>query len=430
MGGTARTMKFLVELSRVVVGATFLFSGFAKAIDPLGFAYKIEDYLIELQLTELFPLALPAAIFMVVAEFSLGVTLLLGVYRKWTVRLVGLFMVLFTPLTLWIAITNPVEDCGCFGDALIISNWATFYKNLVLLAGTILLLFQWRRIGPLFSKKTAPAAVLFTVVFGILFSLYNVLRLPMMDFRPYYIGANISQQMYVDPEKADVLETLFIYSKDGVEQEFTEENWPWNDTTWTYVDMITRVVKEGEKPKIEDFAIGTLYYDEEEEQWTTGGNITDMILSEPSYLFLMIAHSLEDASERDLDRFRGVHRYARENGYPFYLVTATSPAATGEWEERHDTGFQFVHADERVLKTMIRANPGLMLLKEGTVINKWDSRGVPQLDRESASLDELLLINPADRKSAETRRLGIVLLLFVVPLLSLKGWESWRRKKA
>src|SRR5690554_7518815 len=125
MGGTARTMKFLVELSRVVVGATFLFSGFAKAIDPLGFAYKIEDYLIELQLTELFPLTLPVAIFMVVAEFSLGVTLFLGVYRKWTVRLVGLFMVLFTSLRLLIAIPNPVEHLGCFGVDLFSSNWAT-----------------------------------------------------------------------------------------------------------------------------------------------------------------------------------------------------------------------------------------------------------------------------------------------------------------
>ena len=258
----AKIEKFLIEFARVIVGTTFLFSGFVKAIDPLGFAYKIEDYLVELQLTEFFPLALPMAIFMVVAEFSLGVALLLGIYRKWTVRFIGLFMVFFTPLTLWIAITNPVEDCGCFGDALIISNWATFYKNLVLLAGTILLLLQWRRITPLFSRRLAPAAVLFTLVFGLFFSLWNVVRLPVMDFRPYHIGANIPQQMFVDPEKADVLETVFIYSKEGVEQEFTEENYPWNDTTWTYVDMTTRVVKEGESPKIEDFAIGTLYYDE------------------------------------------------------------------------------------------------------------------------------------------------------------------------
>ncbi len=425
----AKIEKFLIEFARVIVGATFLFSGFVKAIDPLGFAYKIEDYLVELQLTEFFPLALPMAIFMVVAEFSLGVALLLGIYRKWTVRFIGLFMVFFTPLTLWIAITNPVEDCGCFGDALIISNWATFYKNLVLLAGTILLLLQWRRITPLFSRRLAPAAVLFTLVFGLFFSLWNVVRLPVMDFRPYHIGANIPQQMFVDPEKADVLETVFIYSKEGVEQEFTEENYPWNDTTWTYVDMTTRVVKEGESPKIEDFAIGTLYYDEVDGQWHSGGNITDMILSEPSYQFLMIAHSLDDMRERQLDLFRGIYRYSEENDYPFYLVTASSVDIVSDWEEQHKTGFQFTHADERVLKTMIRANPGLMLLKEGTVINKWDDLGVPWLDQTSAPIDASSFINPIDRKTAELRRLGIVALLFIVPLLLLKGVDRWKRQK-
>ena len=421
--------KLLVEVARVIVGATFLFSGFVKAIDPLGFAYKIEDYLIELQLTELFPLALPLAIFMVVAEFSLGVALLLGVYRKWTVRFIGLFMAFFTPLTLWIAITNPVEDCGCFGDALIISNWETFYKNLLLLIGTIILLLKWRRVLPLFSRRLAPATVLFTVIFGIFFSLWNVVRLPVMDFRPYHIGANISQQMFVDPEKADVLETVFIYSKEGVEQEFTEENYPWNDTTWTYVDMTTRVVKEGESPKIEDFAIGTLYYDEVDGQWHSGGNITDMILSEPSYLFLMIAHSLEDTRARNLDLFKGVYRYAEAHDYPFYLVTASPARIVSDWEEQYKTGFQFTHADERVLKTMIRANPGLMLLKEGTVVNKWDDLNVPRLDRTSMSLDASSLINPGDRKTTESRRVGIVALLFIVPLLLLKGVDEWKRRK-
>ena len=377
MGSTGKIVKFLVELSRVIVGATFLFSGFLKAVDPLGFTYKIEDYLIELGLMGFFPLALPAAVFMVTAEFSLGVFLLLGIYRKWTVRLIGLFMLFFTPLTLWIAIANPVEDCGCFGDAFIISNWQTFYKNLVLLAGTILLFVKWRQITPLFSKKMAPAAALFTLLVGVLFSLHNVYRLPVLDFRPYKIGANIPQQMFVDPEKADVLETVFIYSKDGVEKEFTEEDYPWNDSTWTFVDMKTKLVKEGEKPAIEDFAVEALYYDETAGSWDIGGDITDIILSDPSYTFLMVAYSLEKMNLRHLERFREVNRYAAENGYSFYLLTSSSADVVGEWEQHHRTGFQFCHADERVLKTMIRANPGLMLLKEGTVINKWDDSKVP-----------------------------------------------------
>ncbi|WP_313382097.1 BT_3928 family protein [Proteiniphilum saccharofermentans] len=377
MSSKTKIVKFLVELSRIIVGATFLFSGFVKAVDPLGFTYKIEDYLIELGLTHLFPLALPAAVFMVTAEFALGVFLLLGIYRKWVVRLIFVFMVFFTPLTLWIAIANPVEDCGCFGDAFVISNWQTFYKNIILLAGVILLLLKWEQITPFFSKKIAPVAALLTLLFGVLFSLHNVYRLPVFDFRPYKVGANIPQQMFVDPEKADVLETVFIYSKDGVEEEFTEENYPWNDSTWTFVEMKTKLVKEGEKPAIEDFAVESLYYDEAGGDWNIGGDITDIILSEPSYTFLMVAYSLEKMNLKHLERFKEVHRYAEENGYSFYLLTSSSADMVGEWEEHHRTGFQFCHADERVLKTMIRANPGLMLLKEGTVIDKWDGSRVP-----------------------------------------------------
>ena len=376
-----KTAKILVALSRIIVGTTFVFSGFVKAVDPLGFTYKIQDYLIKLNLTDLFPLALPAAVLMVVAEFALGVFLLLGIYRKCTTRLIVLCMLFFTPLTLWVAIANPVEDCGCFGDAFIISNWQTFYKNIGLLAGALWLMVQWKHIRPLFSPKAAPWAAAFTLLFGVLFALHNVYRLPVIDFRPYKVGANIPQQMFVDPEKADVYETLFIYSKDGVTKEFTEENYPWNDSTWTFVDMKTHLVKVGEKPKITDFAVEALYYDEFADTWQTGGDITDILLSDPSYQFLMIAYSLEEMNMRYLDRFREVSRYAEENGYSFYLLTSTPADAVGAWEQQQRTGFQFTHADERTLKTMIRSNPGLMLLKEGTVVRKWDDSQVPSSDK-------------------------------------------------
>lgn len=366
----------MVELSRIVVGATFLFSGFVKAVDPLGFSYKIEDYLIEMGLTGLLPLALPVAILMVTAEFSLGAFLLLGVYRKWTSRLIALFMLFFTPLTLWIAIANPVADCGCFGDAFVISNWQTFYKNIVLLAGALLLVVKWRHITPLLSGRGAVIAALVAVVGGVLFSLHNTYRLPVIDFRPYKVGANIPAQMYVDPQKADVMETVFIYSKDGEEKEFTEENYPWNDSTWTFVDMKTKLVREGEKPAIEDFSIESLYYDEASDSWQVGGDITDIILSNPGYTYLMVAYSLDKMSLRYLDKFKAVCRDAEQKGDSFYLLTASSADVVGEWERQHRTGFQFGHADERVLKTMIRPNPGLILLKEGTVIDKWDGKAI------------------------------------------------------
>lgn len=425
MNSTGKMVKLLIALFRIIVGATFLFSGLAKAVDPLGFTYKIQDYLIKMNFTGLIPLALPGAVIMIVVEFSLGVLLLLGICRRWTTRMILLLMIFFTPFTLWVAITNPVADCGCFGDAFIISNWQTFFKNILLLCGAILLLARRDRITPLFSTKTAAFAAIFTLLFGLLFALHNLYRLPLFDFRPYQIGANIPRQMFVDPEKADVLETIFIYAKNGKERAFTEENYPWNDSTWTFVDMKTELVKEGEKPAIEDFAIESLYFDATTGLWQTGGEITDIILNEPTYTFLMIAYSLDEMNERHLDRFKEVQKYAQKRGYPFYLATSSVADDVALWENAHQTGFRFAHADERALKTMIRSNPGLLLLKEGVVINKWDDSRVPRINGKTPLLEESDLVKTKDQKSKDIIHLFMLLVLFIVPLLLLK----WRDRK-
>jgi hypothetical protein len=218
--------------------------------------------------------------------------------------------------------------------------------------------------------------------------------------------------MYIDPEKADVMETIFIYSKDGVKEKFTEENYPWNDSTWTFIDMESRVVQEGEKPAIEDFTLGTLYFDEIDGSWNLGGDITDLVLSDTSYTFLMVSYSLEEMQMKYLEKFKEVSRFANDNGYPFYLITASSASDVGKWEEMYETGFQFCHADERALKTMIRANPGLILLKEGNVINKWDDSKVPK------PTSEILLIKNPQRDNMV--KLLLIVLLFFVPLFLLK----------
>lgn len=402
----------IIELSRVIVGAVFLFSGFVKAVDPLGFTYKIQDYLIQLNLVELFEFALPMAVIMVVAEFFLGALLLLGLYRRPVTIVVALFMVFFTPFTFWVALTNPVDDCGCFGDALVISNWQTFYKNIILTVGAILLVVKWKFIKPLFSKRMAPFATLFVAIFGLLFALHNTYNLPVIDFRPYKKGANIPEQMYIDPENADVVENVFIYSKDGVEEMFTEENYPWDDSTWTFVDLETRIVKEGDKPTIEDFTLEALYFDELDGSWNFGGDITDLVLSDTTYTFLMVSYSLEEMNERHIDKFKKVSRFADENEYPFYLLTASSTTVVENWEEIHDMGVQFCHADERALKTMTRANPGLILIKEGNVINKWDNKKVPE------PTSKILQIKNPQRDNVV--KLLLIALLFFVPLLLLK----------
>jgi uncharacterized membrane protein YphA (DoxX/SURF4 family) len=418
-----KIIKFLVEIARIIVGAVFVFSGFVKAIDPLGTTYKIQDYLISFNLTELFPLALPGAVVMVAAEVVLGVFLLLGIYRKWTTIFVALFMIFFTPLTLWIALNNPVADCGCFGDALVISNWQTFQKNVFLLLCTVFLVFKWKCITPLFSKEIMIYVAIFVKLSAILFTLYNLYRLPVIDFRPYKIGANIPEQMTADPANADIFETVLIYSRDGVEQEFSQDDFPWNDSTWVFVDMRTNLVQVGERPAIDNFSIEALHHDEATGVWIVDNDMTDLILSDPAYSFLMVSYSLDKMNTRRLKHFKEINELAKAIGIQFYLLTASPLNVIGEWENRHQTGFRIVHGDERVLKTMIRSNPGLMLLKEGTVVYKWANSEVStivgQLDKpwNEKQIAEFVYHR---KHTTNGTKLLIIGLLFLVPLMIFK----------
>lgn len=412
-----------VTLSRLLVGGLFTFSGIVKAVDPLGTAYKIDDYLIEMGLTQWMALSLPLSLLMVVGEFVLGMLLLLGLWRKGTLRLIALFLLFFTPLTLWIALTDPVEDCGCFGDAFRISNWATFYKNLLLSAAMLLLFIKQKQIRPLYGPRMTPCVSGFLLLFVLLFALHNLNRLPLFDFRPYRIGASLPEQMRVDPERADRYETLFIYQKDGVEKEFTEEDYPWNDSTWTFVDMRSRLLREGVRPAIEDFAVTALYRDEESGHLVTGSDITGQLLLESDWQFLVIAWSLQEMQLRHLDRFRALCSFAEQRGYPFYLLTASPPDMVGAWEERHRTGFRFASADERVLKTMIRSNPGLMLIREGSVINKWDDSRLPEPLPEAIPLEESLLVQHNHPQQRIIGRVLMVSMFLLLPLFILKGLE-------
>lgn len=414
---------WLVWFSRLLLGGVFVFSGLVKAVDPLGTAYKIDDYLIAMGLPEWMSLSLPISIVMVVGEFALGMLLLLGIWRKRTLWLIGLFLFFFTPLTLWIALANPVEDCGCFGDALKIGNWETFWKNIILLAAWAILIIRRKDIVPLFGKKITPIVSLFVLLFGFLFALRNLYRLPAFDFRPYRIGASIPEQMQVDPELADVYETVFIYQKEGVEKEFSEDDYPWNDSTWTFVDMESRLVKEGVKPAIEDFAVADLNHDKITGEIVAGEDITEPLLLEPDWLFLMIAWSLEKMNLHHLKRFVDLQQFAVSRGYNFYLITASSSEVVAAWEKEHQTGFKFGVADERVLKTMIRSNPGLILLREGRVVNKWDDSKVPSPLAEGVSIETSSMVKVGTPQRRNMVRLLIVVSALLLPLFLLKLFE-------
>jgi len=410
-----------VEVSRFLLGITFIFSGFVKMVDPLGTAYKVEDYLMAFGLESLFFMALPISILLCVTEFSVGIFMFLGLYRKWTSRMALLIMLFMTPLTLYLAIANPVSDCGCFGDALKITNWETFYKNIVLLIAAVITVIYNQKIFNFFTGKFYWLIGIFVVGFAFAFSVYNYYTEPMFDFRPYKIGANLPELMKVEDGKGDVYENVFIYEKDGVKKEFSETNYPWQDSTWIFVDRISKLVKEGEKPLITDFEIERLYFNTEKTAFEGAENITEEVLQEDdNYVFLMIAYSLENMREEHLSNFVDVNNYAIDNHYNFYCLTASGENEIVKWENEYANNFKFCLTDERTLKTMMRSNPGLMLLKNGVIINKWTGSKVPSEEMLSKPLDELPYSKMPDTEAEDRNSLLVVILIFVLPLLAIK----------
>ena len=254
-----KSSNILLEIARMIVGLTFVFSGFVKAIDPLGSTYKFEDYFTAFGgfFEHLTPIAFPAAIALSTLELLIGVCLLLKIKLKTMSVVALLFMAVMTPLTLYIALKNPVTDCGCFGDAIILGNWTTFYKNLVLVALVLLVLIFNRQFRNMFMPKVEWAIVVLTVIVGVGLSVHGFRHQPMIDFRPYKVGVNIPEKMVV-PEGAagDKYETTLIYKKDGQQQEFTIENYP-KDSTWTFVEQKTTLVSKGFTPPIHNFSIGS-----------------------------------------------------------------------------------------------------------------------------------------------------------------------------
>jgi len=413
----ANYKKIAVEISRVILGVVFIFSGFVKAVDPWGGAYKISDYFTAFEFTDLNHLALPLSILQAVVEFGVGVCLLLGIYRRFNSTLVLLIMLFMTPLTLYLALANPVSDCGCFGDAWVISNWQTFYKNILLLIAAIIVFLWYRSMTPVFTHKMyfPPAVWIYLFIIGL--SLYCFYYLPVFDFRPYKIGTNIPQKMKIpDNAEHDIYEVRLIYSKDGQQKEFLLDNYPKEDSTWTFVDTKSRLVKKGYQPPIHDFTITDAH----------GDDITENILSNSSYTFLLIAHKLENANDANVDKINDIYDFSKNKGYDFYALTSSSPTEIQNWIENTGAEYPFCTVDDITLKTIIRSNPGLVLIKNGTVVDMWPNTRLPdtvELDRltDPARLDPVSPVH-------NFRTAIILKFIFLIPLIGLFLWDFFRNR--
>ena len=364
--------KIIIRISRILFGLVFIFSGFVKGVDVLGFNYKMVDYLESFHLDFLQFTTLPSSFLVPFLEFAIGVALVTGICIRLASVLGFLFMVFFTFLTAYIWKYNPVQDCGCFGDALIISNGATFGKNIFLMILAIIILFARKE---KYSNALAIRKSSFTVlnVGMLLIMYYSYSHLPILDFRPFIEGVNIPEAMKT-PEGApqDVYENVYYYKNLKTEEleEFNDTNYPWQDTTNYVFDHMDepRLIKKGFTPPINDFRV-----ENRDKQ-----DVATFFLNNPEFSFLWVSYNMNKA---DIDAFKNSERlaqWAKENNINFTGVTSTDITTIDQMKKDHNLSFDILNADETMLKTVVRANPGIVLLKNGTIIKKWNANYIPK----------------------------------------------------
>ena len=328
--------KVLVNVCRLVMAPTFILSGFVKAVDPSGTQYKLHDYLSAMHVGAAVPdfITLVASVALAAVEFCIGIFLLFAIRRRFTSRVTLVLMTLMTALTVWIYIADPVSDCGCFGDAIVLTNGQTLVKNIVLLCCAIIIWLWPRDMWQFISHSNRWIVVNYSALFIFFTAGYALYDLPQFDFRPYHVGTDL---------------------RDGWQRTMNGEDLPY----------------------------GEFFIDSAEE-----GDITEQVLDNEGYTFLLISPHLEQADDGDLDRINEVYEYAEENSYQFYCLTASGEKAINRWRDITGAEYPFAQTDETTLKTVIRSNPGLVLLKDGKVIRKWSHNGLPdeyQLDKAAGT---------------------------------------------
>ena len=375
--------KTAVNIARLLLALTFILSGFVKAVDPLGTQYKIHDYLAAIGLASIVPDfgTLASSVILSATEFLLGICLLFAIRRRLVSKILVVLMTVMTLLTLWLAIDDPVTDCGCFGDALVLTNWQTFWKNVVLLAAALIV---WRYpldMPRLISESNQWIVMNYSAFFILVIiagrSLYT---LPQFDFRPYHVGTNL------------------------------REGW--------------QRMMEGEDSPYTEFFI---------ESTDEGEDITEAVLGSQGYTFLLVAPHLENANDSQFDRLNSIYEYCLDNGYQFYCLTASTHKGIGRWQDITGAEYPFCNTDETTLKTVIRSNPGLLLLNDGVIIRKWSHNTLPSDEELGARLEGSPLGRLPNDNAAE--KILWILTWFVLPLVLLTiadrlwAWSKWLRRK-
>ena len=353
-------MKYITHLSRILVGVLFVISGFIKLNDPVGFSFKLEEYFSQgvLDLPVLIPFALAIAFFVVVFEVILGVFLLLGYQLKFTLWSLLSMIVFFTFLTFYSAYFNKVTDCGCFGDAIKLTPWESFTKDVILLV-LILFLFRGKKhLNSFLPKTLTKAVVVLSFVAAVSFGFWVLQHLPAIDFRPYKIGVNIPAAMTV-PKGApqSIYEYRWVFEVNGEEKVITTQK-EYPNVDGTFLRVTTEKIQEGYVPPIHDFTI-------EQE----GVDQTESLMMVPK-LVMVVAYDLSKSNPQAFEKVAQATLKAHHAGYEVIGMSASSKAQAAEVKEKYGLGFDFYFTDQTTLKTIVRSNPAILVVEHGTITQK------------------------------------------------------------
>jgi len=368
-----KALKVMTNFCRILLAATFIFSGFVKANDPYGTVYKLGDYFSSLGLNNV-----PSFIMLIMAialaflEFTMGIYLFFGINRKKTSRLTLAFMLFMTLVTIYIFIFNPVSDCGCFGDAIILTNGQTLTKNIILLAAATFLKRHSKLQTEFIRDKYKWMVSMISMVSILAFTIFSIVYLPLIDFRPFKIGTNLraNYESYSNPSNFEV---KIVYEKDGKTIELSpEDDDP--DSTWTYVET-RRTIKNEKELETSNF-----YFNDAESE----DDITEDIIYNEGYTILLVIPDLRHADESCVDKINDIYEYSVDEGYEFYCLTGSvDQEAHTYWSDHTGAEYTYSIGDERLLKTIVRGKPGLVLMYDGVIKNKWSNYNLPIADELS-----------------------------------------------
>lgn len=408
----------IVWVLRVLLGLTFIYSGFAKAIDPWGGMYKLTEYFNVLGFDQLVPASLAFAFILAAIEFMLGLFVLVGAYRRSAPVLLLCMMAVLLPLTLWLAITDVVPDCGCFGDATHMSNWATFFKNLLIVPALIYLVMFNKRVHGIYGPAVNWVVGVIALAYVSVIAYNGYFKQPLIDYRPYPVGAKLGVEPEAQPADDDY---VFIYEKDGVQKEFSIDSVPDDDSEWTYVD---RRVKGDKQPKGRVLEQPLAIFD-------NGTDVTDEVLTTQGDALLYLFPDLPGVNIAYTFVINNLTEKAVGQGATVAALTSATEQQMEEWRDISMASYDTYSMDDSDLKMIARGNPAVVMLHDGRIVWK---RTLASLDPERLRDDNLPLAQLSDdyNPSAILKRAGWLLLMALLALLVVNRTHVlvgtiWRR---